>query len=30
MLYHRFPTTDQQSWIANQKAATAITPKITT
>jgi hypothetical protein len=29
-LYHCFPTTDQQSWIANQNAATAIAPKITT
>jgi hypothetical protein len=25
-LYHGFPTTDQQSCIANQKAATAIAP----
>ncbi len=29
-LYHCFPTTDQQSWIANQNAATAVAPKITT
>ncbi|HSY69498.1 MAG TPA: hypothetical protein VK813_12695 [Edaphobacter sp.] len=29
-LYHCFPTTDQQSWIANQNAATAIAPKIRT
>ena len=29
-LYHLFPTTDQHSWIANQNAATAIAPKITT
>jgi hypothetical protein len=29
-LYHCFPTIDQQSWIANQNAATAIAPnKIT-
>ncbi len=29
-LYHGFPTTDQQSWIANQNAATAIAPNSTT
>jgi hypothetical protein len=29
-LYHRLPTTDQQIWIANQKAATAKLAKIAT
>jgi hypothetical protein len=29
-LYHCFPTTDQQSWIANQNATTAIRPNSTT
>jgi hypothetical protein len=28
-LYHRLPTTDQQSCIANQNAATAISPNNT-
>jgi hypothetical protein len=29
-LYHRFPATDQESWIANQNAATAIAPNSNT
>ena len=29
-LYHRFPATDQQSWSAYQKAATAIAPNTST